>query len=137
MKMVAPVLGALPTAFFHVLLGAAGLAAILLALGVARDFRGKLRAALLLGVINSGIPFLMYSIAAQLLPAGYSAIFNATTPMMGVLIGGLIGLAVWLVLRQGKPATAATVGVPDNKEFSFEDHRRSDTPGMGAQHPAC
>ena len=31
----------------------------------------------------------MYSVAAQVLPAGYSAIFNATTPLMGVLIGGL------------------------------------------------
>jgi drug/metabolite transporter (DMT)-like permease len=43
----------------------------------------------LLGVINSGIPATMYSVAAQVLPAGYSAIFNATTPLMGVLIGGL------------------------------------------------
>ncbi|MNZ59934.1 O-acetylserine/cysteine export protein [compost metagenome] len=44
---------------------------------------------LLLGVINSGIPATLYSVAAQVLPAGYSAIFNATTPLMGVLIGGL------------------------------------------------
>jgi drug/metabolite transporter (DMT)-like permease len=42
-----------------------------------------------LGVINSGLPFALYSVAAQLVPAGYSAIFNATTPMMGVLIGAL------------------------------------------------
>jgi drug/metabolite transporter (DMT)-like permease len=40
-------------------------------------------------VINSGIPATLYSVAAQVLPAGYSAIFNATTPLMGVLIGGL------------------------------------------------
>jgi len=44
---------------------------------------------MLLGVINSGIPATLYSVAAQVLPAGYSAIFNATTPLMGVLIGGL------------------------------------------------
>jgi drug/metabolite transporter (DMT)-like permease len=31
----------------------------------------------------------MYCLAALVLPAGYSAIFNATTPMMGVLIGML------------------------------------------------
>ena len=42
---------------------------------------------MLLGIINSGIPFLMYSVAAMLLPAGYSAIFNATTPLMGVIVG--------------------------------------------------
>ncbi|MCY1420517.1 carboxylate/amino acid/amine transporter [compost metagenome] len=44
---------------------------------------------MLLGVINSGIPATLYSVAAQVLPAGYSSIFNATTPLMGVLIGGL------------------------------------------------
>lgn len=34
----------------------------------------------------------MYSFAAKLLPAGYSAILNATTPLMGALIGfGLFG----------------------------------------------
>jgi drug/metabolite transporter (DMT)-like permease len=44
---------------------------------------------MLLGVINSGVPATLYSVAAQVLPAGYSSIFNATTPLMGVLIGGL------------------------------------------------
>jgi len=89
MRIVAPALGAIPTAFFRVLLGAAGLAAILLVLGMRWHFNGKFARTLALGVINSGIPFLMYSIAATLLPAGYSAIFNATTPLMGVLIGYL------------------------------------------------
>ncbi|UTY58946.1 DMT family transporter [Massilia sp. erpn] len=89
MRMVAPVLGAVPTAFFRVLLGAAGLAVILLVLRLPWLFKGKFGATLLLGVINSGLPFLMYSLAARLLPAGYSAIFNATTPLMGVLIGYL------------------------------------------------
>ena len=87
MRISAPVLGALPTAFFRVLLGAIGLAVILAILNSSVDFNGKLRQIMVLGVINSGIPFLMYSVAALLLPAGYSAIFNATTPMMGVLIG--------------------------------------------------
>lgn len=89
MRIVAPALGAIPTAFFRVLLGALGLAAILAALGMPWNFNGKFARTLALGVINSGIPFLMYSIAATLLPAGYSAIFNATTPLMGVLIGYL------------------------------------------------
>ncbi|NNA67748.1 DMT family transporter [Pseudomonas gessardii] len=87
MRLSAPVLGALPTAFFRVLLGAIGLAVILALLKTNVDFKGKLQPIMVLGVINSGIPFLMYSVAALLLPAGYSAIFNATTPMMGVLIG--------------------------------------------------
>ncbi len=89
MRVAAPVLGALPTAFFRVLLGAIGLMVILAVLKTRHDFKGKLRATMVLGVINSGIPFLMYSMAALLLPAGYSAILNATTPLMGVLIGSM------------------------------------------------
>ncbi|MES2073150.1 MAG: DMT family transporter [Pseudomonadota bacterium] len=89
LRIVAPVLGALPTAFFRVLFATAGLLVLLLAMRIKWNMQGKLGAAMLLGVVNSGIPFVMYSIAAKVLPAGYSAILNATTPLMGVLIGAL------------------------------------------------
>lgn len=89
MRIIAPELGAVPTAFFRVSIAAAGLLVILAVMRVKWDFQGKFKTVLLLGVINSGIPATMYSVAAQVLPAGYSAIFNATTPLMGVLIGGL------------------------------------------------
>ncbi|MDE1168911.1 MAG: DMT family transporter [Pseudomonas sp.] len=89
MRIIAPVLGALPTAFFRVSIAASGLLLILALLRVRWDFQGKLKTCLLLGMINSGLPATLYAIAAQVLPAGYSAIFNATTPLMGVLIGGL------------------------------------------------
>ena len=89
MRIIAPVLGTLPTAFFRVSIACAGLLVILALLRVRWDFQGKLKACLFLGMINSGIPATLYSVAAQVLPAGYSAIFNATTPLMGVLIGGL------------------------------------------------
>ena len=89
MRIIAPEIGTVPTAFFRVSIAAAGLLVILAMLRVSWDFQGKFKTVLLLGVINSGIPATMYSVAAQVLPAGYSAIFNATTPLMGVLIGGL------------------------------------------------
>ena len=89
MRIAAPVLGALPTAFFRVLFGAIGLAVLLALMRTPWVFKGKLQSTRVLGVINSGLPFLMYCIAAKLLPAGYSAIFNATTPLMGVVIGYL------------------------------------------------
>ena len=89
MRIAAPVLGALPTAFFRVLFGAGGLLLILALFGTKWTFKGMFWSTLVLGIINSGIPFLMYCIAARLLPAGYSAIFNATTPLMGVVIGSL------------------------------------------------
>jgi drug/metabolite transporter (DMT)-like permease len=89
MRIVAPVLGSMPTAFFRASFGMLGLLAILLLMRVDWDFRGKLKHCLVLGVINAGLPSAMYCLAALVLPAGYSAILNATTPMMGVLIGML------------------------------------------------
>lgn len=87
MRVASPVLGAAPTAFARVTLGALGLLAVLAASRKAPLFEGKFAATLALGVINSGIPFLMFSLAARVLPAGYSSILNGTVPLMGVLIG--------------------------------------------------
>ena len=90
MRIIAPVIGTVPTAFFRVSIAAAGLVVILGLIRVRWDFKGKLKTVMLLGVLNSGLPATLYSVAALVLPAGYSAIFNATTPLMGVLIGGLL-----------------------------------------------
>ncbi len=110
MRIIAPVLGALPTAFFRVSLAAVGLVVILLVLRLNWDFRGKFKLCLLLGVINSGIPAAMYCAAAQVLPAGYSAIFNATTPLMGVMIGALF-FAEGLTLNKAGGVLLGLMGV--------------------------
>ncbi|WP_462402943.1 DMT family transporter [Pseudomonas sp. Marseille-QA0332] len=89
MRIIAPELGSVPTAFLRVAIACLGLLAIFVAARLPLDFQGKLGACIVLGMINSGIPATLYAVAAQVLPAGYSAIFNATTPLMGVLIGVL------------------------------------------------
>lgn len=89
MRIAAPVLDAIPTAFFRAAFAALTLVALMLALRIRWAFDGKLLRMLLIGALNSGVPFLLFCTAARLLPAGYSAIFNATTPMMGVIIGAL------------------------------------------------
>lgn len=119
MRIAAPTLGALPTAFGRVALGAAGLLGLIALLRVRLSFKGKLAATMMLGVINSGLPFLLFALAARVLPAGYSAILNASTPLMGVLIGAaafgeritanklagvLMGLAGVAVLTRTGPA---------------------------------
>jgi drug/metabolite transporter (DMT)-like permease len=70
-----------------VVLGAVGLLGLIAVMKLPATFGDKFKATLMLGAINSGIPFLMFSLAARSLPAGYSAILNATTPLMGVVIG--------------------------------------------------
>ncbi len=52
----------------------------------------------------------MYCLAAQWLPAGYSATLNATAPMMGMLIGALC-FAEPLTLRKGGGALLGAIGV--------------------------
>ncbi|MET3106138.1 drug/metabolite transporter (DMT)-like permease [Oxalobacteraceae bacterium GrIS 2.11] len=89
MRIIVPVLGVLPTSFFRVLLSSTGLLVILFLMKFRLQFNGKFKSLLLLGTISSGIPVVMYNIAALYLPAGYSAIFNATTPLMGIVIGSL------------------------------------------------
>ncbi|OHZ04049.1 hypothetical protein BC443_06145 [Salinicola sp. MIT1003] len=89
MRIATPALGAFPTAFFRVFLGTLGLVMILVLLRTSWRFDGKFKATLAIGMINSGIPFGMFCIAAQYLPAGYSAMLNASTPLMGVVIGAI------------------------------------------------
>lgn len=110
MRVAAPVLGAVPTAFFRVILAGLGLFVLLLVLSVKLDFHGKFKQVLLLGVINSGLPALMYTLAALVLPAGYSAIFNATTPLMGTLIGALF-FAERMTLNKGLGVFLGLFGV--------------------------
>ncbi|MFM5320723.1 DMT family transporter [Aeromonas caviae] len=87
MRIAAPAFGSVNTTFLRVFFALVGLAAMLLQLRTPMQFQGKLKSIMVLGIINSGVPFLMYAVAALWLPAGYSAILNATTPLMGALIG--------------------------------------------------
>ncbi|MBS0907589.1 EamA family transporter [Pantoea dispersa] len=87
MRIASPEFGAINTAFLRVLFGFLGLTVILFIMKSSYNFEGKFKSSLILGVINSGLPFFMYCLAARWLPAGYSAVLNATTPLMGALIG--------------------------------------------------
>lgn len=90
MRVAVPHLGAVPAAVGRGLFSSLGLAVALGCMGYRPRWGRYLWPLLLLGVINSGIPFLMYALAAQVLPSGYSAIFNATTPLMAVIVGALV-----------------------------------------------
>lgn len=89
MRITTPAFGAMNSAFLRVLFAATVLGLLLGVQGKWSGYQGKFISTLKLGVINSGLPFLMYCLAAQWLPAGYSATLNATAPMMGMLIGAL------------------------------------------------
>ncbi len=67
MRIAAPEFGAINTAFLRVFFGFSGLAVILFVLKSSFNFEGKFKSSLILGVINSGFPFLMYCLAARCL----------------------------------------------------------------------
>jgi drug/metabolite transporter (DMT)-like permease len=60
--------------------------------------RAHWRAIAVVGLFNSALPFVLFSIAALAINAGLSSIFNATTPLWGALIAWL-----WLHERLSWP----------------------------------
>lgn len=90
MRILAPVLGALWTVEVRVALAGTAMLAFLLLTGRGIDMRMHWRQYLLLGVLNSAIPFALFSYAALTIPAGYSAIINASSPLWGALIGAVV-----------------------------------------------
>jgi drug/metabolite transporter (DMT)-like permease len=86
MRVAVPHFGALPLAALRVA-GAALLLLPLLAINSGLDgLRQHWRPIALIGVTNSALPFLAFSLAALYIPAGLSSILNATSPMFGALI---------------------------------------------------
>lgn len=107
MRYLAPLIGPVATADTRMLLAGIVLAA---AFAVARYRAGWRRNAghfLVLGVLNSAVPFLLYSLAALVLPASLEAIFNALSPMFGAVFA-----ALWLGERlTARKAVGLALGV--------------------------
>jgi len=90
MRIVAPVLGALWTAEVRVAIAGLAMLAFMLLTGRAMQFRTNWKHYLVLGTMNSALPFALFSYAALTLPAGYSAILNATSPLWGAIVGAAV-----------------------------------------------
>ena len=90
MRILAPVLGVLWTVEARVGLAGLALLTYLAFTGQKMFFSTHWRQYLVLGLLNSAIPFVLFTFAALTIPAGYSAIINATSPLWGALIGALV-----------------------------------------------
>ena len=86
MRLGAHQFGPLPMAAVRV----SGACLLLLPLLAQRGRLGELRAAwrplLVVGLLNSALPFALYAYAALSITAGLSSILNATTPLWGALV---------------------------------------------------
>jgi drug/metabolite transporter (DMT)-like permease len=90
-RITVPALGAGTTASVRILLAALVLGVALAAMRRPLHWRARWRDYMGVGLINSGIPFLLFAFAAYSLPAGYIAVLNATVPLFTVLIGWIGG----------------------------------------------
>lgn len=91
MRMGASEFGPLPTTGMRVLLATVFLWPILLYQGQWPQLRQHWKPALLSGLVNSAIPFALYSWAVLHITTGLASILNATVPLFGALVAW-----VWL-----------------------------------------
>jgi drug/metabolite transporter (DMT)-like permease len=91
MRALAPVLGPVLTATSRVAIAGVALIAWFRISGFDGQLRQHWRTYLVVGVVNSALPFLLFSFAAVHLPASYSAILNSATPLFAALLS-----AIWL-----------------------------------------
>jgi drug/metabolite transporter (DMT)-like permease len=91
MRMAAPVLGPVWLIEMRVLLAGLALLPILLRLNLWNEVRHRAVPLFVVGCINSALPFLLLAFASVSLPAGFTSILNATSPLFGTVVA-----AVWL-----------------------------------------
>ena len=89
MRTLAPVLGPVLTAASRVTIAGIALIAWFRITGFDSELRRHWRPFLVIGVLNSALPFLLFSFAAVHLPASYSAILNAVAPLFAMLLSAL------------------------------------------------
>ena len=89
MRVAAVEFGALATAGVRVAVASVFLLPLLLARQHGRLLRQHWHQMLVIGTLNSGVPFVCFSFAALSISSGLSSILNATTPLMGAVIAWL------------------------------------------------
>lgn len=96
MRVAVVEFGPLPTAAVRVAVASVFLLPLLLWRGLGPQLRQHWKAVTVIGLLNSGIPFALFSFALLSITTGLSAILNATVPLFGALVAWL-----WLKDRPG------------------------------------
>lgn len=91
MRFGAVEFGPIGTAFLRVLIASVFLFALLAARRQVGVLRAHWKHSLFVGLLNSGIPFALFSFAVMSVSTGLTSILNASTPLWGALVA-----AVWL-----------------------------------------
>jgi drug/metabolite transporter (DMT)-like permease len=114
-RVLAPAIGPILTVTTRVLIGGAVLVAYGRAIGLDAGLRRYWRQYLVIGVVNSTLPFLLYAFAALHIPASYSVILNSTTPLFTALFSvPFLGERLTPAKLAGLVAGAAGVALVSN-----------------------
>jgi drug/metabolite transporter (DMT)-like permease len=100
MRYLAPLIGPVATADMRMLIAGIFLVLFFLAIRFRPGWRRNWKHFLVIGLLNSAIPFFLYSVAALVLPASMEAIFNSLSPMFGAVFSAL-WLDERLTVRKG------------------------------------
>ncbi|MEP6657006.1 MAG: DMT family transporter [Betaproteobacteria bacterium] len=90
-RVLSPVIGPVPTAASRVLIGGVAIIAYAALRRNAAQLSRFGAAYVIIGIVNSAIPFVLFGFAALHLPASYLGILNSATPLFATLLA-----AVWL-----------------------------------------
>jgi len=90
-RVAAPAVGPIPLAEARVILAGAALLLYMRAMRVDLGLRRRWKSFLVIGVLNSAIPFVFIGAGELYLTSGLAAILNATTPLFGALVA-----AIWI-----------------------------------------
>lgn len=94
MRIAAPVLGPIWLIEVRVLLAGLVFLPVLAKLNLLSQLRHHWRSLLVVGCLNSALPFSLLAFATVSLPAGFTSILNGTAPLFGTIVA-----AVWLKER--------------------------------------
>jgi drug/metabolite transporter (DMT)-like permease len=110
MRYLAPIFGAVMTADMRILIGGGVLCLVFMFFGIRFEWRKYWREYTVIGLLNSGAPFLLYSFAALHIPGSVSSIINSLAPVFGALFSAL-WLGERLNVRKVSGLVAGVAGV--------------------------
>lgn len=110
MRIVAPVLGGTGTAWMRIFVAGMLLCGYALVIGSPLEWKKWWKQYLVVGILNSAIPFSLIGFAMKTLPASYGAVLNATSPLFGAIFTALM-LGEALTLRKLAGIVLGFIGV--------------------------
>ena len=87
MRVLSPIYGPVYTSSLRLLSASFFLYSYYLIKHIKVEWKSNIKWFLIIGLLNSAIPFTLYAFAALYLPANLSVILNSTSPMFGLLFG--------------------------------------------------